>query len=69
MRTVICYKTNTQLYGVDEFLAYYTYKNIDEAKKEVEEINKNHPATLWNGQKIDWDNVKFFFVDRQELMV
>lgn len=77
MSTVICYKmkkpvvynpgTKYERYW-DEFLAYYTYKSVEEASEEVAEINTTHPAKLWNGAPIDWDLVDHFFVSEQEEM-
>lgn len=76
-RTVVCYKTVEPTYynkgtkwekTCDEFLAYYTYKTIEEAKKEVEEMNANHPAVDACGNPIDWTKVAYFFVDEQEEM-
>ena len=75
--TVICYKTINPVYynkgtewekSCDHFLAYYTYKTVEEAKKEVAEINKNHPNKDTCGNPIDWTKVKEFFVSEQEEM-
>ena len=60
----ICYKMKTG----DEFLAYYTYKNDEEAKNEAEKLNTEKPAKLWNGQPIDWEKIDHFFVNKQEEM-
>ena len=76
-RTVICYRNNEPTYynkgtkwekTYNEFLAYYTYKTIEEAQKEVDEINATKPEKLWNGEKIDWTKIKEFFVSEQEEM-
>ena len=76
MMTTICYRTiKPTIYNKgteyeksnDTFLAYYTYKSIEEATTEVETLNTTKPSTLFNGQKIDWNTVKEFFVEEQEL--
>ena len=76
MMTTICYRTiEPTIYNKgteyeksnDTFLAYYTYKSIEEVTAEVETLNTTKPSTLFNGQKIDWNEVKEFFVDEQEL--
>jgi hypothetical protein len=58
----ICYRT----YDGNEYLAYYTYKNTVEAQAEADRLNTERPATLFNGEKVDWNRVKEFFVHRQE---
>ena len=74
--TTINYKTKVPTYynkgtewesSCDTFLAYYTYKTIEEAKIEVEEMNRTHPTHLFNGQPIDWEKIDHFFVDEQEM--
>ena len=76
MTTTVNYKTKKPVYynkgtkwesSHDEFLAYYTFKSIEDAKVEVEEINRTHPSYLFNGQVIDWDEIDYFFVDEQEI--
>ena len=76
-RTVICYKTITPTYynkgtkwekTCDEFLAYYTYKTVEEANREVEEMNANHPTKDACGNPIDWTEIAYFFVSEQEEM-
>lgn len=75
--TVVCCKTVEPVHynkGAsyetthDEFLAYYTYKTIEEAEKEVEEMNANHPAVDACGNPINWAEIAYFFVDEQEEM-
>lgn len=75
--TVICYKMKEPVVynkgtkyetSRDTFLAYYTYKSVAEAQKEVDEINSTHPAEQWNKTKIDWDKVDYYFVSEQEEM-
>ena len=69
MKEPVCYNKGTKWEKThDEFLAYYTYKNVEEAKKEVEEINRTKPAKLWNGAPVDWEKVAYFFVSEQEEM-
>ena len=76
MMTTICYRTiEPTIYNkgtdfekrCDELLAYYTCKSIEEATTEVETLNTTKPSTMFNGEKIDWNNIKEFFVDEQEL--
>ena len=62
--TVICYTNKNG----ETFLAYYTYKTFEEAKKEAEMLNTIKPEKLWNGIKIDWTTVDYFFADVQEEM-
>lgn len=73
--TVICYKVKTPVYynkgtkwekTCDVFLAYVTFKKLDAAKEEVEKLNSEKPAKLWNGTAIDWNNVEYFFANEQE---
>lgn len=76
-KTVICYKAKTPvIYNKgtkyekreDTFLSYYTYKTVEEAQREVEALNANKPAKLWNGERIDWTKIDSFFVSEQEEM-
>ena len=76
-QTVICFRTINPVYynkgtkwetSCDHFLAYYTYKTVEEAKREVEEMNKNHSEKDGIGLPIDWTVVKEFFVSEQEPM-
>lgn len=69
----ICYKTKEPTYynkgtkyetTCDTFLAYYTYKNDEEAQEEAKRLNTEKPATLWNGEKIDWTKIDYFFVNK-----
>ena len=64
MRTVIIYKTKQN----ETYLAYYTYKTVEEAQKEVDKINSTKPEKLWNGEKINWDRIEKFMVNEQEEM-
>lgn len=52
----------------DTFLAYYTCTTAEEAQKEVDEMNKNHPEKDACGFPIDWEKVAYFFVSEQEQM-
>ena len=74
---VICYKLkNPVIYnkgtkwerGYDTFLAYQTYKPLYEAELEADDLNMDMPETLWNGERIDWDNIDYFFAQEQEAM-
>jgi len=76
MMTTICYKTiKPVVYNEgteyekknDTFLAYYTCADKEKAQYEVDTLNTTKPSTLFNGQKIDWTEIDFFFVDEQEL--
>ena len=75
--TAICYKTKAPVVynkgtkyesACNHFLSYYTYKSQEEAQKEVDEINRTKPEALWNGNKVDWNKVDYFFVNDQEEM-
>lgn len=77
MSNTICYKTKEPVYynkgtkyesSCDTFLAYYTHKSDEEALREVEKLNAEKPAKLWNGDKVDWKKVEYFFVHKQEEM-
>lgn len=72
MSTVICYRAKKPLMinGKEnwESLAWYTYKNLSDAQKEVDELNRTHPKKAENGLKINWKNIEYFFVDQQEEM-
>ena len=55
LRTVICYKEKTPTIFnkgtsdekiMDTFLAYYTYKTVEEAQKEVDFLNTTKPERL-----------------------
>jgi len=60
----ICRRTKNN----DEFLEYYTCSTKENAEKKVKEINTNHPSTLFNGVKIDWNITTEFFVNEQNAM-
>ena len=62
--TVICYADKKG----ETFLEYYTYKTLEKAKKEAEMLNTTKPEKLWNGAKIDWTKVDYFFAGVQEEM-
>lgn len=76
-RTVVCYKLKKPIVynkgtdyekSEDKFLAFYSYKTEEEAQEEVDIINKKKPERLWNGEKLDWNNIDYFFVSKQEEM-
>lgn len=76
-KTVICYKTVNPIYynkgtkyetTENTFLAYYTYKTIEEAQEEVDALNATHPERLWTGERLDWAEIDYFFVSEQEEM-
>ena len=57
MMPVVCYRTKRG----NKYLAQI-------AQHEVDKLNKYKPQKMWNGVKIDWDDVEEFFVDEQEEM-
>lgn len=70
--TAICYKVkNPVVYNKgtdrekkqDTFLAYLTFKKIEDAQKEAEKMNREHPEKYWNGETIDWKNIDKFFAE------
>lgn len=67
-QTTICYKVKKAIpfTNCDHFLAYMTWKTVEEAQKDAEKLNREKPATLWNGLPIDWDTVDYFYADSQE---
>lgn len=76
MATVICYKTNKPtIYNkgtvyetsCDTFIAYYTFKTVDEAQKEVDEINRTKPERLWNGELARCDERTYFVSEQVEM--
>lgn len=60
--TVICYKTK---WGED-FLSYMTWRTLEDAQKEADRLNREKPEVLWNGIKVDWNKIDYFFASRQE---
>lgn len=64
MKTTICYKTKKGM----RYLAYYTFKTLEDAVQEANQLNDSKPEKLWNGRAIDWEMVDFFFASRQEEM-
>lgn len=72
--TNICYKTNTPVVynkgtvyekSCDTFLAYMTYKSIEEAQTEVDKINTEKPDKLFNGEAAKCDE-RTYFVETPE---
>lgn len=66
-KILVCYKVKepivfdrTSIYSA--FLAYYTYKTIEEAQKEVDEMNRTHPVKDSCGHLIDWEMIDHFFI-------
>lgn len=49
----------------DTFCAMYVSNNDAEAQAIADELNKSKPATLPNGEPIDWTNVEYFFINKQ----
>lgn len=77
MQIVVCYRTTRPtIYNAgtryekscDHFLAYYTYRPIEQVREEVERLNTERPERLWNGERINWTEVAYFYVDEQEEM-
>ena len=62
--TTVCYRTKRG----ETFLSYYTYKTFEVTEKEVRTLNETHPERLWNGEKVNWSEVKEFFVSNQKEM-
>ena len=50
----------------DEFLAYITNGSIEDAQAECEKLNAEKLSKLWNGRKVDWTKIAFFFASEQE---
>lgn len=50
----------------NEFLAYITNGTIEDAQKECDKLNAERPTKMWNGKKIDWTKIAYFFADEQE---
>ena len=71
----ICYKTKEPVYynkgtkyeqTCDTFLMNIFYGTKEQAQKEVDRLNKEHPATNRTGAPINWDEIDYFFTDVQE---
>lgn len=76
MINTICYKTKNPIvynagtpYEKTEsfFLSYFSYAPRAEVEAEAERLNTEKPKQLWNGQKIDWDKIDYFYADAQEM--
>ena len=64
MITTICYKVkNTDR----TYLSYFTYKTREKAQLECNELNTKRPPRLWNGEKINWNEIDYFFVSEQPI--
>lgn len=50
----------------DTFLHSYC-RTQEEAQKYADELNNTHPDKTWNGEKINWDKIDYFFVGEQPL--
>ena len=61
---VICYRV---IATGEEYLAYYTFKNAEDAQKEADQLNSEKPERLWNDQPAKC-NERFYFVSQQEMM-
>ena len=61
---VICYRV---IATGEEYLAYYTFKNAEDAQKEADQLNTEKPERLWNGEASKCDE-RFYFVSQQEMM-
>ena len=71
--TAICYKEKTPtvynkgtIYetSCDTFLAYYTYKSLEEGQKDAERINREKPEKLWNGSPALCDERTYYAIDQ-----
>lgn len=49
----------------DEFLFRYSNKSYEDTEIEVKELNKTKPDFDRTGRAIDWDKIKFLFVEEQ----
>ena len=76
MMNAICYKVKTPIvYNkgteyetvCDEFLAYYTRKNNEEAQAEVDWLNTTKPEKLFNGEPALCEE-RTYFLSKQEEM-
>lgn len=72
---VICYKLKKPIIynkgtkwesQQDTFMAYETYKSLEEAKAKAEWYNTNKPNADDLGNPIDWNEVDYFYADIQE---
>ena len=74
---VICYKTiKPTIYNegtkwesrCDHFLAYTHFPGvtIEQAQLECDKLNNEHPDKLFNGIKIDWNKIAYFYPSYQE---
>ena len=77
MMNTICYKLKSPIYynkgtkyetTCDTFLSYYTHLNDEEAQEEAKRLNTEKPDKLWNGKAIDWAEIDYFFVHKQDEM-
>ena len=53
---------------MDTFLAYYTYKTVEEAQKEVDFINTTKPERLSIDGSLAHCDERTYFVSQQEEM-
>lgn len=58
----LCYKKKNG----NTFLECYSYMDEAQALKEAQELNETKPARLRTGKVIDWTNIEYFFIERQE---
>lgn len=70
---IICYKVKVpKVYDngstSDHFLSHYFYDTFEEAEKEAQRLNTEKPERLFNGQKINWNWVDYFYASVQEEM-
>lgn len=73
-RRVICYHTKTPVFynkgtkyekQCSDFLAYYTFGTMEDAKAEAEKLNSEKPIKNRIGEVIDWDKIDYFYADEQ----
>lgn len=73
--TTICYQTKEPVVynkgtkwekQENQFLHSY-YRTQEEAQEYVDHLNATHPEKAWNGEKIDWNEIDYFFVGEQPL--
>lgn len=68
--TIMCYKLKEPIVynkgtswekTQDKFLAYETYKGIEEAKAEAKRYNDTKPNVDALGNPIDWNKIDYFY--------
>ena len=77
MANALCYKTkNPVIYNKgtiwekqdDEFLAMYVSYNDQEAQAIADKLNSEKPNELPNGRNINWNEIAYFYINKQDEM-